>query len=114
VNVDRRESVLRPIATEALAKIVPNETVTGFDNLRLWLAQDRGHKPLWPLLLVLALVAFAAESVMSNLAAAKRSQGDEAHIKTGRLNKRRIGVSFRPDMKEVHEHSHEEQLLKGE
>ena len=107
VNVDRRESVLRPIATEALAKIVPNETVTGFDNLRLWLAQDRGHKPLWPLLLVLALLAFAAESVLSNLAAAKRSQGDEAHIKTGRLNKRRIGVAFRPEMQEVQEGAHE-------
>ncbi len=112
VNVDRRESVLRPIATEALEKIVPNETVTGFDNLRLWLARDRGHKPLWPLLLMLALLAFAAESVLSNLAAAKRSQGGEAHIKTGRLNKRRIGVSFRPEMKEVQEHAHDQPMLK--
>ncbi len=95
VNIDPKESNLTPISEEALAKIVPHETVTGTDALRLWLAQSRGMKPLWPLLLLLALAVFAGESIYSNLLAGKRSQGEEAHIQTGRLNKRRFGQPFR-------------------
>jgi hypothetical protein len=98
VNAGRRESNLRVINPAELSKIVSADTVSGLDNLKLWLAQSRGVAPLWPALLLLALAAFAAESLLSNIAAAKRSQGDEEHIKTGRLNKRRIGVSFRPEM----------------
>ena len=96
VNVDRRESDLNAITPDALQKIVPAETVAGLDELKLWLAKRRGVVPLWPALLLLALVVFAAEAVLANLLARNRSQGDEQPIKTGRLNKRRIGVSFRP------------------
>ena len=96
VNVDRRESDLRAIAPDALRKIVPAETVSGLDELNLWLAKTRGVVPLWPPLLLLALAVFAAEACLANLLARNRAQGDEQHIKTGRLNKRRIGVSFRP------------------
>jgi len=96
VNADRRESNLRAIEPAALQKIVPAETVTGLDGLGLWLAQSRGVVPIWPVLLLLALAVFAAESILSNLLAGNRSQGDAQQIKTGRLNKRRIGVSFRP------------------
>ena len=96
VNVDRRESDLRAIAPGALQKIVPAETVAGLDELNLWLAKTRGVVPLWPALLLLALAVFAAEACLANLLARNRAQGDEQHIKTGRLNKRRIGVSFRP------------------
>ena len=96
VNADRRESDLRAIDPAALQKIVPIETVAGLDELQLWLAKSRGVVPLWPALLLLALAVFAAEACLANLLARNRSQGDEQHIKTGRLNKRRIGVSFRP------------------
>ena len=51
--------------------------------------------PLWPALLLLAALAFAGESVLSNLAARHRAQGEESHIKLGRLNKRRVGSPFR-------------------
>ncbi|HZJ14985.1 MAG TPA: BatA and WFA domain-containing protein [Chthoniobacteraceae bacterium] len=95
VNVDPRETNLTPITEDALAAIVPHERVVGVDALRLWLAQSRGLAPLWPLLLVLALLAFAGESIYSNFLASKRAQGDEEHIKTGRLNKRRAGQPFR-------------------
>ena len=95
VNVDPRESELAPITEDALARLVPHETVVGGDNLRRWLAQSRGMLPLWPTLAALAALAFAAESVYSNLAARHRAQGDDLHIKTGRLNKRRVGSPFR-------------------
>ena len=101
VNVDRRESDLRAIEPSALQKIVPAETVAGLDELNLWLAKSRGVVPLWPVLLLLALGVFAAEACLANLLARNRAQGDEHQIKTGRLNKRRIGVSFRPAESEV-------------
>ena len=101
VNADRRESNLKPIDPAALAKILPVETITGIDNLKLWLARSRGNVPLWPALLVLLLLAFAAEAILANVMARNRSQGDAQHIQTGRLNKRRIGVSFRPSEVEV-------------
>ena len=95
VNLDARESNLDPIADSALTKIVANDTVVGLDALRLWLAQSRGMKPLWPLLLILALLLYTGESIYSNLLAATRAQGEEAHIRAGRLNKRRFGQPFR-------------------
>jgi len=101
VNADRRESNLRAIDPAALKKIAPVEMVSGPDELRLWLAQSRGVVPQWPLLLLLALAVFTVEAVLANHLAGRRSQGDEQHIKTGRLNKRRIGVSFRPSESEV-------------
>ena len=96
VNADRRESDLRAIEPAALQKIVPIETIAGPDELNLWLAKSRGVVPLWPVLLLLALAVFAAEAILANLLAGNRSQEDEPRIKTGRLNKRRIGVSFHP------------------
>ena len=95
VNVDTKESELTPISEEALNQISPHELVSGRDNLQWWLTQSRGMMPLWPLMLGLLAVAFTAESVMSNLAARHRSQGDDTHIKTGRLNRRRVGSPFR-------------------
>jgi len=96
VNVDRRESNLRPIEPAALAKIVPNEILSGMDNLKIWMTASRGLFPLWPLLLLLALAAFAAEAVLANLMARDRAQGEAGRIQTGRLNKRRVGAPFRP------------------
>jgi hypothetical protein len=95
VNTSPRESDLAAMPEDALQKIAPHDGVTGLDNLRLWLSQSRGMVPLWPALLLLAALAFAAESVLSNLAARHRAQGEESHIKTGRLNKRRVGSPFR-------------------
>ena len=95
VNVDTNESDLTPISEDALTKITPHEAVASPDELRLWLTQNRGTIPLWPWLLGLLALAFAAESVLSNLAARHRSQGDNTHIKTGRLNRRRVGSPFR-------------------
>jgi len=95
VNVDRRESDLKPIDPAALDRIVPHETVAGLENLKFRLAQGRGLVPLWPGLLLLALAAYAAEAVLANTMAGKRSQGETAHIATGRLNKRRAGTPFR-------------------
>ncbi len=95
VNIDGKESSLDPINDESLNKIVTSETVTGLDALRVWLAQSRGLKPLWPALLLLALLLYAGESIYSNLLARHRAQGEESHIKTGRLNKRRFGQPFR-------------------
>ena len=95
VNVDARESDLAPITEEALTAITPHNSVAGVDNLRQWLAQSRGMVPLWPWLVLLLALVFAAEGAVSNLAARNRSQGDETHIKTGRLNKRRVGSPFR-------------------
>ena len=95
VNVEPRESNLAPIFAEALDKLVAHDLVIGTDALRLWLAQSRGLVPLWPLLLVLAVLAFAAEAIYSNILARRRAQGDEGHIATGRLNKRRLGRPHR-------------------
>ena len=95
VNVPPRESALEPITESALDRITPHETITGPDALRAWLARSRGMVPLWPALLLLAALAFAAENVLSNLAARRRAQGAGAHIRTGRLNRRRPGSPFR-------------------
>jgi len=97
VNVDRRESDLKPIDPGVLDKIVPHELLTGVENLKLWLIQPRGLAPLWPELLVLALVAYGAESMLANAMAGKRSQGEDTRIATGRLNKRRAGTPFRAE-----------------
>ena len=101
VNVNAQESNLAPITEEVLAKITPHDTIVGLDNLRRWLAQSRGMVPLWPGLLLLLAGVFAAEGALSNLAARHRSQGGETHIKTGRLNKRRVGSPFRAAAREV-------------
>ncbi len=101
VNADRRESDLKPIDSLALSKIVPAETVSGIDDLRLYLARRHGTAPLWPVLLLLALAVFAAEAILANLMARNRAQGESERIETGRLNKRRIGVSFRPGQGEA-------------
>ena len=99
VNVPPDESKLRPIATEQLERLIPGDTsrdfVTGLDNLRLWLVQNRGLTRLWPAILMLALLVFAVESLLANLLAASRSQAEETHIRTGRLNKRRLFQPFR-------------------
>ena len=101
VNADRHESNLRPIEAAALQKIVAADSVAGLGELKLWMAKSRGVVPLWPALLLLALAVFGVEGTLANVLARKRSQGDGEQIKTGRLNKRRIGVSFRPSEKEV-------------
>ena len=101
VNADRKESDLKPISKEALGKILPGEVVVGEEGIRRWLTQSRGNTPLWPVLLLAALVIFGCEEVLSNLLARNRSQGNEKHIMTGRLNKRRFGVAFRPMVTEV-------------
>ena len=97
VNTDPREANLAPIAEAALQGIVAHDAVTGLDALRLWLAQSRGLVPLWPLFLFLAVLALVGESLYSNWLAGRRAQGAEEHIKTGRLNKRRIGQLYRGD-----------------
>jgi hypothetical protein len=45
--------------------------------------------------LTLALLVFGAETMIANVMARNRSQADEQHIRTGRLNKRRLGQLFR-------------------
>ena len=94
VNLDPRESNLKSIADEALAKVTPCETITGLDGLRQWLDQKRELAPLWPAFLLLALLAFVVETVIANVMARNRSQSAEVHIATGRLNKRRISQPF--------------------
>ncbi|MCG3147339.1 MAG: hypothetical protein PCFJNLEI_00778 [Verrucomicrobiae bacterium] len=96
VNIDPRESKLKPMDDAAVAKIVPNETVTGLDDLRLWLERKRELAPLWPAFLLLALLLFGIEAVIANVMARNRSQAAETHIATGRLNKRRLSQPFRP------------------
>ena len=95
VNTDPEESDLRPIALATLEKLVSHDELVGLEALKQWLAQTRGLVPLWPLLLGLALLVFCAEAVLSNVMAGRRAQGDEPHIKTGRLNRPRAGVHFR-------------------
>jgi hypothetical protein len=78
-----------------LSGLVSHELVTGTDNLRIFLEQNRGLVPLWPWALLLALVVFAVESFLANIMARNRSQAAEKHIRTGRLNKRRLFQPFR-------------------
>ena len=94
VNLDPRESDLRPLADEVLAKFAPCETVTGLDSLRQWLDQKRELTPLWPAFLLLALLVFVIETIIANIMARNRSQSAEVHIATGRLNKRRLSQPF--------------------
>jgi hypothetical protein len=100
VNPDARESDLHPLEESALMRMAPAaQSAAGFENLRLFLARNRGATPLWPALLLLALAAFVAESILSNLLARNRSQANAAPIRTGRLHRRRMGVSFRAEEK---------------
>jgi hypothetical protein len=99
VNVDGKEAQLAVISEDALTKIVPHETAVGLDGLRAWMEKARGGAPLWPVLLLLALLVYAFESVFSNVLARRRAQGDETHIATGRLNKRRSGQPFKAEPK---------------
>ena len=98
VNLDRAESDLHPVPTADLDKLGESagglKQLVGVEALRQALAQNRGLAPLWPLLLCIALLVFAAEAVLANVMARRRAQGDEQHIKTGRLNRRRMGVPF--------------------
>jgi hypothetical protein len=57
--------------------------------------------PLWPALLLLALLAFAAEGALANNLARNRAQGEAERIETGRLNRRRTGIPFRAAEAEV-------------
>ena len=95
VNTPGRESALDPITEAALDRIAPHETISGPDNLGVWLARPRGMIPWWPALLGLAALLFAAEYVLSNLAARRRARGAAAVIRTGRLHRRRQGSPFR-------------------
>jgi hypothetical protein len=95
VNVDPVESRLKPISPDALAKVVPHQMIVGQDDLRVWLERNRGHVPLWPWVLLLALLVFAVESILANVMARSRSQAEVKHILTGRLNKRRMFQPFR-------------------
>src|SRR5205823_5139819 len=95
--VDHTESNLRPIAPVEFEKFAPKTecfSLVGVEGLRQWLSQSKGMAPIWPLLLMAALVVFAIEGILSNLVARRRSQGDEKQIATGRLNRRRMGVPF--------------------
>ena len=94
VNTDRSESNPRPLEPAALDKLTAHTQLAGRDALIQWLSRSKGLVPLWPLLLVAALVVFAAEGMLSNLTARRRAQGDGQQILTGRLNRRRMGVPF--------------------
>ena len=95
VNLDPRESNLRTMTDDALAKFTLCETVTGLDSLRQWLDQKRDLTPLWPAFLLLALLVFAVEAIIANVMARNRSQSADVQIATGRLNKRRLSQPFR-------------------
>ena len=99
VNTDRAESDLRPLAASDGDKLAQNagtmKFLVGIEALRQWLARNRGMAPLWPLLLAIALAVFASEAILANVMARRRAQGDEKHIKTGRLNRRRLNTPFR-------------------
>ncbi len=97
VNVDGREGVLTPISNEALTKIVAHDHVGDLEELLRWIDDAQGQSKLWPILLLAALGVYGLESVYSNLLARRRAQGDETHIQTGRLNKRRHGQPFRAE-----------------
>jgi len=95
VNTPVAESNLRAMDESALKKLAPLEVTKGADGLRLALDKDRELMPLWPMFLLAALLVFGAETMIANVMARNRSQADEQHIRTGRLNKRRIGQVFR-------------------
>ena len=97
VNVDGAEGNMTVESPEELHKRVPHEMVTGLDELRQWLEASRGLVPVWPLLLVLAVVMFVIETVYSNLLARNRAQGEAEHVSTGRLNRRRFGQRRQAD-----------------
>lgn len=96
VNVDGIEGDLSSEALDSLEKRFPLDGVMGMDGLQAWLQRSRGTAPMWPLLLVLAAFAFAAQSVYANLLAANRSQGQESTIHTGRIVRRRFGQRKSP------------------
>lgn len=95
INADRAESDPKVITPEALKNLVPDVVhLTGADALAQWLSQKTGMTPVWPPLLLAAFVVLLLEGLLSNLAAGRRSQGEEKPILTGRLNRRRMGVPF--------------------
>jgi len=94
VNPDPSESNLLPLDPAALDKLTAHTLLVGPEALSQWLSKSQGLVPVWPLLLILALLVFAAEGMLSNHMARRRSQGDEQQILTGRLNRRRMGVPF--------------------
>lgn len=87
-NADRLESELRSVDPEALRKL-GLLSFAGAEPMRQWLSQNSGQAPLWPLLLLIALGALGLEGLLSNLGAARRSQGGEPSIATGRQNRQR-------------------------
>jgi hypothetical protein len=91
VNVDGTEGDLRISDPEQLLHRIAHEDLNGSDELAQWLATSRGASPLWPLILVLAVLIFMIETVYSNVLALRRAEGDEGQIMTGRLNRRRFG-----------------------
>jgi hypothetical protein len=91
VNVDGTEGDLRISDPEQLLHRIPHEDLNGSEELAQWLATSRGASPLWPLILVLAVLIFMIETVYSNVLALRRAEGDEGQIMTGRLNRRRFG-----------------------
>jgi hypothetical protein len=103
VNVDPAESNLHATDPAVLQKLIPHDDLLGIDALKQWLAKSQGVVPLWPLALALALAVFAAESLLSNVMAGRRAQGENHQIKTGRLNRRRAGTPFRAGVGESEE-----------
>ncbi len=95
VNPDIRESDLAPIPPEALEELVPHQSVSGLENLLIWLQQREGLVPLWPAMLVLALLAYLAEAVYANRLARRRLTGANIKIRTGRLFRRLPGGPVR-------------------
>jgi hypothetical protein len=69
--------------------------LAGTEALQSWLEEQRGMTPFWPPLLMAALCLFFIETLWANISARRRAQGEEEHIATGRLNKRRRGQIFR-------------------
>ena len=83
-------------APPAMLQDIPGlERVTGPAALQQWLGEQRGMTPLWPLLLLAALLLLVVEAIFANAAARQRSLGEAKHIATGRLNRRRAGQPFR-------------------
>jgi hypothetical protein len=91
VNVDAGEGDLRLNDPERLGDRVPHEDLMGSEMLAQWLETSRGASPLWPLVLVLAVLLFVVETMYSNALALRRAEGEEGQIMTGRLNRRRFG-----------------------
>ncbi len=91
VNVDGNEGDLASEPLDALEKRFPLEGVAGLEGVQAWLLRSRGTAPIWPLLLVLASVAYGFQSMYANKLAQNRSQGQESTIQTGRIVRRRFG-----------------------